>query len=122
MTTVGGFEASARPARSRPIISRSSSHTNLMTRGQALEDFLTNCLFANSLDEVFDNLEIDVGFEQRETNLFQGFCDVLFGKDPGTTQLFKNLLEFFAERIQHSVTNKKAIEAVPPDLRSPRKF
>ena len=28
---------------------------DLMTRGQALEDFLTNCLFADSLDEVLDD-------------------------------------------------------------------
>jgi hypothetical protein len=55
-----------------------------MTRGQALEDFLTNCLRANSLDEVLDDLEVHVGFEQRETNFFQSFRDVLFGEDPRT--------------------------------------
>ena len=57
---------------------------DLMTRGQALEDFLTNCLFANSLDEVLDDLEVDIGFEQREANLFQRFRDVLFGENPRT--------------------------------------
>jgi hypothetical protein len=57
---------------------------DLMTRGQALEDFLTNCLFANSLDEVLDDLEVNVGFEQREANFFQSFRDVLFGEDPRT--------------------------------------
>ena len=55
-----------------------------MTRGQALEDFLTNCLFANSLDEVLDDLEVDIGFKQREANLFQRFRDVLFGENPRT--------------------------------------
>ena len=57
---------------------------DLMTRGQALEDFLTNGLHANPLDEVLDDLEVDVGFEQRETNFFQRFRDVLFGEDPRT--------------------------------------
>ena len=60
---------------------------DLMPRGQTLEDFLPNSFLANPLDEVLDDLEVDVGFEQRKTNLFQGFCDVLFGEDPGTTQL-----------------------------------
>jgi len=54
-----------------------------MTRGQAAEDLLTNRLFANSLDEVLDDLEIDIGLEQRQTDFFQGFRNVLFSQNPG---------------------------------------
>ena len=93
-----------------------------MTGGQTLEDFLTHCLFANPFDEVFDDLEVDVGLKECEAHFLQRFRDVLFGENPGTAQLLENLFEFFAERIEHSATKKKAIEALTPDLRSPRKF
>src|SRR5438128_1470951 len=88
-----------------------------MPGGQTLENFLSDGFLTNPLDEVLDDLEVDVGFEQCQTDLFQGFCDILFGEHPRTAQFFKNLFEFFAKRIQHSVTKEKGNRSLP--VRSP---
>ena len=40
------------------------SYYDLVARCQALEDLLAQSLFADTFDEVFDDLEIDIGFEE----------------------------------------------------------
>ncbi len=53
---------------------------DLLDRGQALEDGLIGRLVAYPVDESLDDLEVDVGFEQREPNLAQRRLDVLLGQ------------------------------------------
>ena len=53
---------------------------DLLDRGQALEDGLIGRLVAYPVDESLDDLEVDVGFEQREPNLAQRRFDVLLGQ------------------------------------------
>ncbi len=53
---------------------------DLLDRRQALEHGLIGRLVANPVDERLDDLEVDVGFEQREPNLAQRRFDVLLGQ------------------------------------------
>ena len=50
---------------------------DLLRRRQAAEDRLVHGAIADAVDERLDDLEIDVGFEQREANLAQCDLDVL---------------------------------------------
>ena len=54
---------------------------DLLRRRQALENRCLHGLVAHAIDERLDDLEIDVGFEQRETDLAKGRFDVL-GRQP----------------------------------------
>ena len=53
---------------------------DLLDRGQALEDGLIGRLVAHPVDERLDDLEVDVGLEQREPDLAQRRFDVLLGQ------------------------------------------
>ncbi len=60
-------------------------------RGQ---DFLAERLLANVVDQFFDDLEVDVGFEQRHANFFQRFADVFFGERALSAQVLECALQF----------------------------
>ena len=86
---------------------------DLMTRRQALQHFLSDGFDANSFNEVLDDLEIHIGFEQRQADLLQGLADVLLRKHTLPTKLLEDLLELIAQRVQHRAPKKKAIEVLP---------
>ena len=50
---------------------------DLLDRRQALQDGLLGRLVANAIDERLDDLEVDVGFEQRQPDFAQRRLDVL---------------------------------------------
>ena len=54
---------------------------HLMGGGQAFENFLSDRFHPNVFNEILNNLEIDVGFQQRQAHLFQGVGDVLFSQN-----------------------------------------
>ena len=66
-------------------------------------DLLADRLGLNAVDEVFDDLEVDVGFKQRQTNLFQRLGNVLFGEDGLSAKGFEGALEFFLEILEHRI-------------------
>lgn len=51
---------------------------HLLTRGQALKDFLAYGALTDILHQFFDHLVIDVRFEQGETHLLEGILNVFF--------------------------------------------
>jgi hypothetical protein len=51
---------------------------DLLSRGQALENGLIHRPVADTVDECLDDLEIDIGLEQREADFAQRGLDVLF--------------------------------------------
>ena len=53
---------------------------DLLDRRQALQDGLIGRLVANAIDERLDDLEVDVGFEQRQPDLPQRRLDVFRGQ------------------------------------------
>ncbi len=52
----------------------------LLTRGQALVNFMTNRLLFNAVDKITNNRQRDVCFQQRHAHFAQRFLDVVFGK------------------------------------------
>ena len=67
-------------------------------RGQ---DFLSDGLGLDAVDELFDDFEVDVGFEESQTNLFQRLGNVLFGEDGLPAERLEGALEFFLEILKH---------------------
>ncbi len=55
----------------------------------------------NAVNELFDNFKVDVGFQQRQTNLLQRLGDVLFSEDSLSAKRLKGALEFFLEIFEH---------------------
>ena len=49
-------------------------------------------LLADVVEEFLDDLYVDVGFEESETNFAQGFADVFFGEFALSTQVFEGAL------------------------------
>ena len=52
----------------------------LLTRGQALVNFMTNRLLFNAVDKITNNRQRDVCFQQRHAHFAQRFLDVVFSK------------------------------------------
>ena len=57
--------------------------------------FLADSLGANLVDELLDDLEVDVGFEQREANFAQRLVNVLLGERGLPAEGLECALEFF---------------------------
>ena len=56
---------------------------------------LADRLRLNLVDELLDDFEVDVGFQQRQTDLAQRFLDVFFAENGLAAQALKGALEFF---------------------------
>ena len=66
---------------------------HLMSRGQALQDILTNCSRSNPFNEALDDLEIHIGLEQGDTNLLEGGSHIRFAQDPFSSELLNDSIE-----------------------------
>jgi hypothetical protein len=53
------------------------------------------------LDKIANDLYIDVGFEQRETDFAERILDIALGDSALALELFKDAFEAVAERIKH---------------------
>src|SRR5262249_28303764 len=79
---------------------------------QATEDLVPHRLGAHALDERLDDAEIDVRFEQRQTDFTQRRVDVLF-REPGLTpDRLEDTLETVAERLEHDTRPGRALLAL----------
>ena len=94
-----------------------SSRTILTTCCDGARLRSTSCLrrvhrpVADAIDERLDDLEIDVGFEQRETNLAQRRLDVL-GRQPRlAAERLEDVLEACAEGIEHEPLTRSTANA-----------
>ena len=65
------------------------------------EDVLADGLLADARDEVLDDLEVDVGFEQREADLAHGGVDVGFADAAAAGQAAERLTQALAEGVEH---------------------
>ena len=74
---------------------------DLLRRRQAAEHVLPHRPVAHAVDERLDDLEVDVGFEQREPNLAQRRLDVLRRQPRLAAQRLENVLEACAEGLEH---------------------
>ncbi len=69
---------------------------DLLAGRDATQHFFTQCFFFDPRDKVFCDLEIDIGFEQRETDLAQRIVNVRFADRPVTAQVLENVLKLIA--------------------------
>src|SRR5271169_5328048 len=74
---------------------------DLLGRRQRGHHFLAEGLLADVLDEFLDNVEVDVGFEQRQANFFEGVADVLFGQGALPAEVFEGTLERICKILKH---------------------
>ena len=74
---------------------------DLLTGGHAFDDLLTDALTADGLNKFADDLQIDVGFQQGQTDFPHGFCDVLVGQGTLTPQLPEDIMQLVTQRVEH---------------------
>ena len=94
--TVGRLEAKARSRPEPPISSASSSLTTLTTIWPGIEALEHACAEARSLDagdELLDDLEVDVGLEQREADLAHRLVDVVLAQLAARAQVRQRALQ-----------------------------
>src|SRR4030095_2652540 len=77
---------------------------DLLDRTETLENRLVGRLVANTIDERLDDLEVDVGLEQRETDLAQRRLDMLRGQPDLAAEAFECALNPVADRLEHGWT------------------
>src|SRR5690606_17180137 len=65
---------------------------HLLARRQAAHDFLPDGALANTADEVLDDLEVDVGLKQGQTNLTHSEVYVSFRQFAALLQVVENRL------------------------------
>ena len=58
-------------------------------------------LVANVVDQFLDDLEVDVGLEQRQADFAQRFADVLFGQLALAAEILECTLQFVGKVIKH---------------------
>ena len=68
------------------------------------EDFRADGLDADLLDEVADDVEVDVGFEQGHADFAQGFGDVFFGERALAAEGLEGALKFIGKGFKHRST------------------
>ncbi len=66
------------------------------------EDLLPDGLGADLFDQILDDVEVDVGFEQRDADLAQGFGDIFFRERALAAEVFEGALELVSQILKHS--------------------
>ena len=66
---------------------------DLLAGREALQHLLAERALAHVSDEVADDLEVDIGLEQREPDLAHGARDLLFVELPALAEVAKGVLE-----------------------------
>ena len=67
------------------------------------EHFSANSLGANVLDQVVDDLQVDVGFEQRDADLAQSLGDVFFSERALAAKVLEDALQFVGKVLKHGL-------------------
>jgi hypothetical protein len=75
---------------------------DLLTRREALQHLGTRCTLLHRGDELLDDLEVDVGLEQRESDLTGRPGQVLVGKTATAGQVAESGLELVGEGVEHA--------------------
>src|SRR5436309_1026217 len=73
----------------------------VLFRREAAEHLLAEGVAFDRLDKVADDVEVDVGLEEREPHVAQRFFDVALGDPPLALQLAEERVELLAEGLEH---------------------
>jgi hypothetical protein len=76
---------------------------DLLPRGQALLDVLAERPFADLSHELFDDVEVDVGLEQREPHLAHGTGDRLVVQRAAALEVAERALQLVGEGVEHGL-------------------
>ncbi len=63
--------------------------------------FASNGFHADVFDELVDDIEVDVGLEHGDANLFQSLIHVFFGERALPPKVFEGPLQFFCKVLKH---------------------
>ncbi len=74
---------------------------DLLAGRERRHHLLPDRLGLNVVDQVLDDFEVDVGFQQRQTDLFQRLGNVFFGEDGLSAKGLEGALQFFLEILEH---------------------
>ena len=74
---------------------------DLLAGVEALEDVVPERLGLHPGDEVLDDLEVDVGLEQREADLAHRLVDGVLVQPPGAAEVTQGRLEPVGESVEH---------------------
>jgi hypothetical protein len=74
---------------------------DLLAGVEGLTELCANGLFADAGGDVADDAEVDVGLEQRRTDLFEHLVDVGFGQPTFATDLLDNAFKASGQRVKH---------------------
>src|SRR5262249_12894609 len=89
---------------------------DLLGGGEALREVGLETHLADASDKVFYDLEVDVGFEQRETDLAQHLIDVFFTERAAASEPGEDRVEAIGEGVEHAVpqATRRAPAALSP--------
>ena len=87
---------------------------------EALQDFLAQRLGADSLEKLLDDLEVDVGLEQGQTDLTEGCVHMPLRKRTLASQGPECRLESLAQSLEHAVNVSSFTLAATRDGTHPR--
>ena len=68
---------------------------------QPLEDVGAECLLLDRLDELADDLQADVRFEEGDPDLAQGDLEVFFGDPAPAAQLLEDAIQPVRQTLEH---------------------
>ena len=74
---------------------------DLLAGLNALDDFLAEGFGFNAIDEIAGNLEIDIGFQQSQTDFTERITDVGLGDFAETSQVAEAVLQLAGQGIEH---------------------
>src|SRR4030095_2348127 len=75
---------------------------DLLAGLDALDHFDAEGFFAHAVDELLDDLEIDVGVQQRQANVAQAVGDVAFRNLPQPAQVAEDVLQLATQVVEHA--------------------
>ena len=78
----------------------------VLVGSEAAEDVLAERVAFDRVDEVSNDGDVDVGFEEREANVAQRFLDVSLADFPLPLQLSPQGFELLAQGIEHQDAEK----------------
>ena len=97
---IGRLKSALRVAEQRQHLVADNAD-DLLARRQASEDLLIDRPIAHPIDEGLDDLEVDVGFEQRQPDFPEGGLDRRLGETGLAADRPENVLQAIAERVEH---------------------
>src|SRR4051794_26787510 len=78
---------------------------DLLPRIELADDLRAEAALLHGRRELLDDLEVDVGLEQRETDLAHGPVDVVLGQRPVGADVGERLLELLGKGVEHGIAS-----------------